>query len=177
MKALIFLGILTGLDNLQVSPALGVLNMTARKRLMWAVMFGLSEALMPLLGLQLGTLLHEFHAPWAEKLGPVVLLLCGLLVILTALRKQDLESLVSSKWAMVSVPLLLSIDNLLAGVGVGATGASILTAAVVIGGISTTMCLAGLQAGHLIRRWLPGTPAFYSGGLLLVLGICGLIWD
>ena len=177
MKAIILLGFLTGLDNLQVTPALGILRMPHRRRLAWALMFGLAEALMPLVGLTLGYALHRSFENWADKLGPVVLVLCGITILVMALRDNDLEAVISSKWTIIGLPLSLSIDNLLAGVGVGAGGASILVSAVVIGGISTILGLVGLYAGHLIRQWLPRTPELLSGGYLVVLGVAGFFWN
>lgn len=177
MKAIILLGFLTGLDNLQVTPALGILKMSTRRRLAWALMFGLAEALMPLIGLLCGHVLHQSFENWADKLGPSILVLCGITIVVMALRESDVEAVVSSKWTIVGLPLSLSIDNLLAGVGVGAGGAPIMVSAIVIGGISTTLGLVGLYAGHIIRRWLPGSPELFSGGYLVLLGLCGFFWD
>lgn len=173
MKAIVLLGLLTGLDNLQVTPALGLMTMTARRRLAWALMFGLAEALMPLLGLGFGFLLHRSFSTWADKFGPIMLMLCGATIVIMAFRENDLDAIVSSKWTIIGLPLSLSLDNLLAGLGVGTGGAPILVSALIIGGLSTAMGLIGLYAGHVIRRWLPGTPEFFSGGYLLLLGLCG----
>jgi putative Mn2+ efflux pump MntP len=177
MKAILLLGFLTGLDNLQVTPALGVLPMSHRRRLLWALMFGLAEALMPLLGLGLGSAFHDSFGLWAENLSPIVLLLCGITVIVMSLRQRNLETLVASKWAIVLLPLSLSIDNLLAGVGLGASGAPVLVSALVIGGLSAAIGLVGLYAGHLIRRWLPGRPELFSGGYLVLLGLGSFFWS
>jgi putative Mn2+ efflux pump MntP len=177
MKAIILLGLLTGLDNLQVTPALGVVPMSHRRRLLWAVMFGLAEALMPLIGLGLGSALHTSFGEWAEYLGPTVLLLSGIAIIVMARRHYDIQAIVLNKWAIVGLPLLLSIDNLLAGVGLGAGGAPVIVSALVIGGFSTIIGLAGLYAGHMIRRWLPGSPELFSGGYLVLLGVSGFFWN
>jgi len=177
MKSILFLGLLTGLDNLQVTPALGLLNMAPRRRLAWAVAFGLAEALMPLIGLACGTQLHQSFEAWADKMGPVVLLLCGIAVIVMGLRKYDVAAIASSKWAIVGLPLSLSFDNLLAGFGAGAGCAPVLVSALIIGGVSTMLGLVGLYAGQAVRRWLPCSPELLSGGFLVVFGLCGLIWN
>ena len=176
MKAIILLGFLTGLDNLQVTPALGVIKMTMGRRLIWALMFGLAESLMPLVGLVFGQALHRSFEAWADLIGPIVLVLSGIAIIVMALRDSDIEAVVSSKWTIIGLPLSLSIDNLLAGFGVGAGGAPLLVSALFIGGISTAMGLIGLYAGHIVRRWLPGTPELFTGGYLVVLGVCGFFW-
>lgn len=176
MNTLLLLGLLTGLDNLQVAPALGLLNLSARRRLAWALAFGLAETLMPFLGLALGLSLHRAFADAAEFLGPVLLVLCGASVVIMGLRRRDLSAVVASRWALVVVPLSLSFDNLFAGVGAGTEGAPLLVSALVLGGVSTAVGLVGLYAGHLLRRWLPARPELFSGGYLLLLGVGGLVW-
>jgi putative Mn2+ efflux pump MntP len=171
MTAILLLGLLTGLDNLQVTPALGILKMPFRRKLLWALMFGLAEGLMPLLGIAIGHLLHHSLETWASVFGSVMLLLCGAVIVFMSLRGDDMEKVSSSKWTIIGLPLSLSIDNLLAGVAVGAAGAPMLISAVVIGGISTALGLAGLYVGHHIRRWLPGKPELFCGGYLVVLGV------
>ena len=173
MKTTILLGLLTGLDNLQVTPALGVLNMTSRRRLKWAIAFGLTEALMPLAGLAIGSSLHLSSQGWADKIGPVTLLLCGLAVLIMASRKWNVTAVASSKWAMVVLPLSLGIDNFFAGMGAGANGAPVIASAVIVGGISTLMALGGLFAGQFVRSFLPRSPELFAGSFLLALGICG----
>ena len=177
MKAIIVLGILTGLDNIQVTPALGVLRMSTQRRCFLALMFGLCEALMPVVGLMIGRTVHRTFEGVGDKLGPTVLLACGATVLFMALRSQELTQIVSSRWTLIGLPLSLSLDNLLAGVGVGAIGAPLLLSGVVIGGISTAMSLLGLYAGHCLRRWIPGKPELLSGAYLMLLGLFGLIWN
>lgn len=176
MKTLIVLGFLTGLDNLQVSPALGMMPMTTARRWMFALMFGLCEALMPLIGLCLGHSLHEAFTPIAETLGPVVMLACGAAVIIMALRQRDVSALVSSRWTLIGLPLSLSVDNLLAGLGAGASGYPLWLAAVVIGGISTALCLLGLAAGKWIGRWFPRNVELVSGSYMMLMGIA-MFWN
>ncbi len=176
MKTLMFLGLLTGLDNLQVSPAFGMMPMTTARRWMFALMFGLCEALMPLLGLCLGHSLHEAFTPIADALGPIVMLACGAAIIVLALRQRDVSALVSSRWTLIGLPLSLSVDNLLAGLGAGASGYPLWLAAVVIGGISTALCLIGLAAGKWVGRWIPRNVELVSGSYMMLMGIA-MFWN
>jgi putative Mn2+ efflux pump MntP len=176
METLIVLGLLTGLDNLQVTPALGMMPMTTAKRWLFALTFGVCEALMPLAGLCIGHTLHRAFARFAETLGPVVMLGCGAAIIVMALREKDVSALVTSRWTLIGLPLSLSLDNLLAGLGVGATGHPLWLAAAVIGGISTAMCLLGLGVGKWIARWFPRNLEAVSGAYLCVLGL-GMLWN
>lgn len=179
MNTLLLLGLLTGLDNLQITPALGMLPMTARRRLAWALAFGLAETLLLLLGIALGVTMHHSFAESAEFICTVMLVLCGAFVLLMGLRRRDVSALVASRWALLLLPLSFGFDNLFAGLGTGAGGSPWLLSALVIGGVSTAVGLAGLYAGHFIRRRMPvdGRPEVLSGIYLTLLGLGGLVWN
>jgi manganese efflux pump family protein len=176
MKAIIILGILTGLDNLFVTPGVGLLNISRGRRHALALAFGLFEALMPLAGLFLGAQIRLAYASTAEFIGPVVLLFCGAVILFMSLKERDLEPVLSSRWTLVGFPLSLSFDNFLAGLGVGTAGASLLMSAVTIGGISAVMCMFGLYAGQWLRRFVPRNAEVLSGIYLMFLGITGFFW-
>jgi putative Mn2+ efflux pump MntP len=174
MKTLIVLGFLTGLDNLQITPGLGLMGMPAARRWLLAFTFGLCEAGMPLLGLGIGRLLHRSFDINANKLGPALLLFCGALIIWLACREKDVAPLMASRWTLFGLPLLLSLDNLLVGIGIGATGQPFLLAALVLGLISTVMCFIGLYLGNSLRRYIPEKAELLAGAYLFVLGLAQL---
>lgn len=174
MKTLIVLGFLTGLDNLQVTPGLGLMGMPVARRWLLALTFGLCEAGMPLLGLAFGNLLHRSFELNADKIGPVVLLVCGVLIIWLAFHEKYVQRFLASRWTLFGLPLLLSLDNLLAGIGVGATGQPLLLAAMIVGSISTAMCFLGLFIGQSVRRYIPARAELLAGAYLVVLGLAQL---
>ena len=174
MKTLLVLGFLTGLDNLQITPGLGLMGMPAARRCFLALTFGLCEAGMPLLGLGIGRLLHRSFDLNADKLGPALLLLCGALIIWLAFREKDVAPLMASRWTLFGLPLLLSLDNLLAGIGIGVTGQTFLPAALVLGLMSTVMCFIGLYLGNSLRRYIPEKAELLAGAYLIVLGFAQL---
>lgn len=108
---------------------------------------------MPLLGLILGRGLRHSLSVNADALGSVVLLACGGLIIWFACMEREIAPFLDNRWTLLGLPLLLSVDNLLAGVGVGVMGQPFLLSAVVIGTISTLMCFAGLYLGQFLRRF------------------------
>jgi len=171
--ALLTLAVLVGLDNLQVSAALGLVDMPAARRLRLAVAFGLCEGLMPLAGLALGHGLLRTLGPWPERVEAVVLLVCGGAILALALRDPGPPRRAAGdrRWLLYGLPLSLSLDNLLAGVALGATGSPLVLSALVIGGVSTALCLAGLFGAARLARWLPGEAGVWSGAFLVLLGL------
>jgi putative Mn2+ efflux pump MntP len=144
------------------------------RRWLLALAFGLCEAGMPLLGLGIGRLLHRSFDTRADSLGPALLLLCGAVIIWLAFREKDIAPLMASRWTLFGLPLLLSFDNLLAGIGVGATGQPFLLAALVLGLVSTVMCFIGLYLGNSLRRYIPEKAELLAGVYLIVLGLAQL---
>ena len=174
MLELAAFGVLAGLDNLHVSAALGVSGPRRGRLLALAAAFAACEALMPLVGLALGGALRR-AVPVLQTAGPLVLLLVGAAILVQALREDDeAERVVNGGWMILGLPLSLSLDNLLAGVGLGSAGYPVLLSAVVVGAVSGAMCLAGLFAGAAARRWLPARSEAWSGALLMGMALVAL---
>lgn len=166
-------GVLAGLDNLQVSAALGMSRPRRGRLLALAGAFAACEALMPLAGMAAGGALRR-ALPGVEAAGSVILLLCGAAILLHALREGDAREVVEGRW-ILGLPLTLSLDNLFAGVGLGSAGYPVLTSALIVGAISGLMCVAGLFAGAWLRRWVPGRAEVWSGAFLVALALFSLV--
>lgn len=171
MSAILLLGLALGLDNLQVGAALGLLQVSKKRRWAIALAFGACETLMPLVGLLLGRWLGEFLGPFTELVGTVVLGLAGLLIIVMSLYERDASELAGSGIALLGLPVSLSLDNLLAGVGLGTLGHPVLWSALMIGAMSTLLCAIGLFFGGWLRQRLPWRAELVGGMGLLVLSV------
>ena len=167
MIALISIAFLTGLDNLQVAASLGLTRMDVRRKYMLALMFGLFEGLMPLLGVWLGAAMFR-QIPNLEWLGALLLAACGLLILTTSLKTGEARRN-HSPWLVLLLPAFLSLDNLLAGAGFGALGYPLAATALTIGLVSSCMCLAGMFLTHQLRNSLPRWVEPLSGAYLMAL--------
>jgi len=139
-----------------------------------AIAFGLCEAVTPLLGLLIGHLVKRSLLSFAEAMGPFILVSCGSLMIGLALKGQDVSKVANSTWMIVGLPLSLSIDNLVAGVGLASAGYPVLFSALVIGLISGAMSLFGLFLGDRVGKWLPEKTEVLSGAYLIVIALIRL---
>jgi putative Mn2+ efflux pump MntP len=175
MLKIIFLGILAGSDNLQVAAAISMAPLTRARRTLFAVAFCTCEIATPLLGLLFIRSLHARFGLFVDRLAPLIVVACGVVIITLALKDRDeLETLVNHRWTIAALPLTLSLDNLLIGVSLGTFGYPLLLAAAAIGGISACMCLFGIAGGMRIRRWIPGYANVLSGLYLIV--IAAMMW-
>ena len=174
MTAVFLLGLLVGLDNLQVGAGLGLVRMSPARRWAFAGGFALCETVMPLVGLALGQAARARAGAWADGLGIAVLALCGILIVVFSLRNEE-ESLAESRFALAGLPLSLSLDNLAAGVGLGSLGFPVIASALILGLVSGSLCALGLFAGAYLRRWVPKRAELWSGVYLLALAAIRLV--
>ena len=162
MVALLLLALALGLSNLAGAIGIGVSGVTGALRLRIAVLFGLFEAGMPVLGLALG---HGAasglgrSAPW---LGGALLITVGLVSLVLGLRSSrsgrgsgsgaEVRSGASSwgTWRVLVSAVALSIDNLAAGFALGTFQVGLAVAAPVFGVVSVVMSLVGLELGARI---------------------------
>lgn len=176
MWAVVVVGLLVGLDNLQVGAALGLAGLSSRRRRLAAVAFALCETLMPLVGLALGHGARRVAGDFAEWIGIGALVICGALILWTSRRggsEDEAASILDRDVTLVLLPLSLSFDNLLAGLSFGALGFPVLPTALGIGFLSGALCAVGLYGGdrahRLVPPWAKGAAEAASGGFLLLL--------
>jgi putative Mn2+ efflux pump MntP len=156
--------------------ARGLVNEAARRRHGWSgiacllAVTGLFEAGLPLLGLLLGHGLAGTLGHAARWIGAALLIATGLYALIQAFRHRggDTTSAASQGLGKLLVSgLALSIDNLAVGFALGTYHVTLLTAAVLIGVVSVTMALAGLELGRLLGTKI-GERGEALGGIVLV---------
>ncbi|HEX6159902.1 MAG TPA: manganese efflux pump [Thermoanaerobaculia bacterium] len=170
MLQIVLLGILAGLDNVQVAAAISLAPLTRGRRILFAVAFSICEIASPLLGLLLMGSLRVRWGVWLDRSAPLIVVLCGLVILFLAFRdKDELQKLVNHRWTLVGLPISLSFDNLLIGISLGTLDYPLPLAAATIGCVSATMCVLGIIGGARLRRWIPEYAEVVSGLYLLVI--------
>ena len=150
----VVLGFVLSLDNFRTSVLLGPLRMRRARMVLVAINFGLWDGLAPLLGLLIGHYVGDAIGPIADYLGPAALLGYGAYLLIQAWRVPAAEGdgEFEKSWTLFGLPLPLSIDNIVAGTGLGLLGFSPWLPAVIFGVITTVMSLTGLVLGRLAFR-------------------------
>lgn len=170
MARLLLLGLLAGLDNLLIAAAMSVAPVSRPRRLLLLAAFATCELASPLTGVLVAYVLRtRLHVSF-EGIGPFVVVACGSAIVVLALREREqAQALLTSKWTLVTVPLSLSLDNLLIGFSAIPLGYAPLIAALVIGATSATLCAIGVLSGARISRWIPARVELVSGCALILL--------
>ena len=185
MTALLLIAVALGIDNLAVSVAIGLSGVRGALRLRVALVFGLFEAGMPVLGMLAGHAVAGTLGGTARWTGGGLLVAVGCYQLITWYRSRGdapasaADSLSGSwgTWRLLVSGLALSIDNLIVGFALGAYHVTLVTAAVVIALVSVAMSLAGLELGARLGAAVGehgaviGAIALAGVGLLMMAGV------
>lgn len=141
------------LDNFRSSIAIGTIPFGWRRAVQVALVFGLWDALGPLIGGLVGSYLGGFLGETAEYIGAGVLGLYGLYFLVSAIRHPEEPENLDHPWmTLFGMPFSLSIDNFVAGAGLGVAGFSIVIPMLTFGAATVIMSLVGLFIGQLVAR-------------------------
>jgi putative Mn2+ efflux pump MntP len=170
MTRLLFLGILAGIDNLQVAAAVSVAPMARARRILLMAAFATCEIASPLIGVFFAHAVQTRFDISFDGIRPFVVAACGVAIVWLALRDDDdARPLTNSRWTLIGLPISLSFDNLLIGISVASLGYPPVLAALVIGGTSATLCVIGILAGARISRLIPERAELVSGCALIII--------
>ena len=184
MTALLLIAVALGIDNLAVSIGIGVSGVRGALRLRVALVFGLFEAGMPVVGMLAGHATASALGGTARWTGGGLLVAVGGYQVVQWYRERRVaddsippEGTVSPgtvspgtrdwcTWRLLVSGLALSVDNLIVGFALGEYHVTLATAAVVIALVSVTMSLAGLELGAKLGTAF-GERGELAGGLVL----------
>jgi manganese efflux pump family protein len=176
---LLLAAVAVGLGNLAASVAIGVAGVDTRTRLRVAIVFGIFEAGMPVVGLLIGRRLATELGEDVRWAGAALLIAIGAVSLIRSVREgrqhPDQEPRAPEPAGpglsrLLLSGLALSMDNLVIGFALGTYGVGILEGALVIGAVSVAMSLAGLELGGLLGRWAGRRTEQVSGVILILVG-------
>jgi putative Mn2+ efflux pump MntP len=192
--ALLLVAVSLGLSDFAGAVGIGVSGVDARTRLRVGVFFGLFETGMPIVGLLLGHSLAGALGHAAHWIGAALLIAVGGYAVIQAVRErgadhhsadhhsadhhsaddrgaddrgQEAAGAGQGTGRLLVTGLALSVDNLAVGFALGAYHVNVLLAAVVIGAVSVTLSLIGLELGNRLGA-RTGERSELIGGLVLI---------
>jgi manganese efflux pump family protein len=172
MLALLLVAASLGLDNFAACIGIGVSGIDARTRLRVGIIFGAFEAGMPILGILAGRGLAATLGRAAHWIGPALLIATGGYALVQAIRRPEAARGGVPPGQRTGRLLLtgaaLSIDNLAVGFALGTLHVGLAVTVIVIGVVSVTMSLAGLELGRRAGARVPGDLGEVLGGAVLI---------
>jgi putative Mn2+ efflux pump MntP len=171
---LLLVGASVGLGNFAASIAIGLSGVDRQVRVRIAVVFGIFEAGMPVIGLLVGRGLSGSLGAQAHIVGGGLLILAGVQMAVSAIRSGDDEPAALAGAPLGRLLVLaagLSIDNLVIGFALGARNSPLILAVVVIGVVSVAMSLAGLELGSRLGGRVEHWSELLGAGVLSLVGL------
>jgi len=164
------LAIALGIDCMIVSFSQGLIFDKNRTKtsLKLAVVMGLFQGLMPLIGYVGTNSLYKFIVPYGKWIVFGIFLILGLKFILEALQPPKTAIKCIGIKCLIGFGIATSIDALVSGATLRLTETNLLEAAAVIGIVSFFMSLGGFWGGNYIKN----SPSKYlevSGGIILII--------
>jgi len=173
-----------GLDNFAAAIAIGLTGVDRRVRLRIAVVFGVFEAGMPVIGLLVGRGLSGSLGAQAHLVGGGLLIAAGAQTAVVELRSRDGDGNGDGHGhdrapALAGAPLGrlivlaagLSIDNLIIGFALGAHRAPLVLSIVVIGVVSVGLSLLGLELGQRLGERIERWSELLGAAVLIAVGV------
>ncbi len=187
---LLLLAVGLAMDAMAVSiaSALGAPRVRPRDALLLAFLFGLFQALMPVIGWFVGAQFAQAISSWDHWLAFVLLGGIGAKMLHEAYTHHHLgmgadradegsppERNPFQLGRLMLMALATSIDALAAGVTLPGLEVHIATAAAIIGGVTFALCLLGVSAGRRFGESLEGKLDILGGLMLIGLGVKTLL--
>jgi putative Mn2+ efflux pump MntP len=173
VSGIVLVAIALGLSNFAAAIGIGLSGVDGRLRIRVAIIFGLFEAAMPVLGLLVGHRVADSIGSTASYLGGGLLIATGLYTFVQARRGSSDDEVAGSTRSgnLVLTGAALSIDNLVVGFALGAYKVPLVEAAIVIAVVSVGMSLIGLEIGQRLGRSVEQWSGELGGGVLVLVGI------
>jgi len=173
LSAILLFGVMAGMDNFQAACALGMLPLSRARKLVLGASFGLCESGSSLAGLLVGQFLRVHFFP-GKLAGAIALLISGATILYFSFTDHDLEGAANDGWMIFGLPLSLSLDNLVGGAGLGASGFPPILSATLIGAVCSVLSFAGLFLGSRGRLLWPRRASAISGVWLVLISVMSL---
>lgn len=171
MLALLLVALSVGLDNFGAATALGVSGTSSAIRVRVAVVFGVFEAGMPVIGILLGHAATGAVGTHANLVAGLLLCGVGAASIVQELLGREAPARPTTMRRTIVLGAVLSIDNLAVGFALGDRRISIVLAALVIGVVSVALTLLGFELGERLGRRLGERSELVAGALLIGVGV------
>jgi manganese efflux pump family protein len=168
--SLLLLGITLSLDNFRTSVVLGAIQLSWRRAAKIALVFGFWDGLAPLVGILVGDYVGQRIGSTADYVATSALAAYGVYLVAQAWRTPEPEE-PDERWALLGLPLPLSLDNIVAGTSLGLLGFSPWIAPVLFGVTTAIMSFVGLQLGRVAARFIRIRSDLLTGVGLVVMAI------
>ena len=167
---LLLLAIALGIDCFVVSFSQGLIfkHNRLKNSLNLALIMGLFQGLMPVIG-YIGTdYLYKLVVPFSKWIVFTIFFILGMKFILEAFQTKKDEICCIGWRCLIGLGIATSIDALVSGATICLTRTNLILACSIIGITSFTMAICGFWLGNFIKN-IPSKYLEITGGIILIL--------
>ena len=140
------------------------------------LVFGVIEAITPLLGWVAGVASQRFVQAWDHWVAFTLLSAIGLHMIYAGLKKEDkIEYRKQTLWLLILTAIATSIDAMAVGASLAFIDADIIVTSLAIGLATTVMASIGTLLGHKFGQFVGHWAELIGGVVLIGIGAMVLI--
>lgn len=175
MLQVLALALILSINNFFGAVSLGAADVDRRTRIGIVALFAAADCGLPLLGIVLGAGLAHVLGSTASYLGSAMIILTSVYIFFSRSHEGPASG-PTPIGPLLLTALGLSLDNLGAGIGLGAMGFNLTLSLVTFGVVTAVMTVLGLLAGQFLYRRMAGRKVNrVSGALLMVTGCAMLV--
>lgn len=140
------------------------------------LVFGVIEAITPLLGWVAGVASQRFVQAWDHWIAFTLLSAIGLHMIYAALKKEDkIAHRKQTLWLLILTAIATSLDAMAVGASLAFIDADIIVTSLTIGLATTVMASIGTVLGHKFGQFVGHWAELIGGVVLIGIGVMVLI--
>jgi manganese efflux pump family protein len=171
LLTLLMMAFALGMDAFSVGLGMGMYKLRLRQIFKIGITIGLFHVWMPLVGMAAGHFLSEKFGTIASFLGGLLLVLLGLQMIWSSLKKDDEKAITPAGFGLLLFAFSVSVDSLSVGLTLGIYQAKAIMVVLCFGIVAMVMTLSGLLAGRKVQGWLGPYSEALGGSILLAFGL------
>lgn len=173
----ILLGIGLSMDAFAVAICKGLSNekFSVNLALIVGAWFGIFQALMPLIGYSLGSLVLQYIEAVDHWIAFALLAFIGGKMIYEAVKGEEKHDASVTFAAMLPLAIGTSIDAMAAGITLAFSSINIFLAISIIGAITFSLSAIGVKIGNIFGSKYKSKAEIFGGAVLIVLGLKILI--
>lgn len=168
---LIIMAFALGMDAFSVGLGMGMIQIRLKQIFKIGITIGSFHVLMPMLGMLAGRFLSEQFGEIAALLGGGLLLLLGVQMIWSSLKKDDESLITPVGFGLLLFALSVSLDSFSVGLTLGIYGAKTALVLICFGVGACILTWLGLLLARKVQGWLGTYSEALGGGILVAFGI------
>lgn len=160
-----------GMDAFSVGLGMGMYQLSLRQIFKIGMTIGFFHVWMPLIGMAAGKFLSEKFGTMAGILGGAMLILLGIQMIWSGLRRDEQSVITPEGKGLLLFATSVSLDSMSVGLTLGIYGAKTALAVLCFGIVAAVLTWMGLLIGRKVQGWLGAYSEALGGSILLAFGL------